>query len=216
MVRKVQVPLLLAVCLRPVDEQCDRQTAEQCGDCARRRNGTTMNAATDPVIAALDAAAHQATVAEDIADALGRVTAQLDATDRPMTWERVPLSVFGGSLPSTIRSCWIFVLRAGPQTGPERHPNSHQRSVSLVGAGTFEVREQGQWTRHPQTSGTLVVDGGQWVSIPPNTWHRLTVGSRPWGMLSFHTVEATALVEEVPLDPEDLDGATEQHLYTGP
>lgn len=176
-----------------------------------------MDAGSDPVIAALDAAARLATATEVIAEVLGRVTAQLAATDGPMSWEPVPLSVFGGTLPDAIRSCWVFVLRPGAETGAERHPNSHQRSLSLTGTGTFEVREQGEWVRHPLTSGDPAAGGGRrWVSIPPDTWHRLYVGGEPWGMLSFHTVEARALVEEVPVDPENLDGPTERHLYEGP
>lgn len=174
-----------------------------------------MNVETDRVVAALDAAAHLTQAAAFIAQVLARVTAQLEDTDGSMTWEPIPLSVFGDTLPDTIRSCWVFVLRPGAETGPERHPNSHQRSLSLVGAGTFEVREQGQWARYLLSSRTRGALGERWVSIPPNTWHRVSVGPEPWGMLSFHTIEASALVEEVPLDPENLDGATEQHLYEG-
>ncbi len=42
-----------------------------------------------------------------------------------MTWEPIPLTIYGGALPSGIRSSWVFALRAGATTGAERHPNSH-------------------------------------------------------------------------------------------
>ncbi|PYJ98236.1 MAG: hypothetical protein DME68_07045, partial [Verrucomicrobia bacterium] len=29
-----------------------------------------------------------------------------------MTWEPIPLTIYGGALPSGIRSSWVFVLRA--------------------------------------------------------------------------------------------------------
>jgi len=52
------------------------------------------------------------------------------------------------------------------------------------------------------------------VSIPPSTWHRLFVGDESWGMLSFHTVAAEDLIEELPIGPEGLDGGpTERHRY---
>src|SRR5437762_4262509 len=68
-----------------------------------------------------------------------------------MTWEPIPLTIFGGALPSGIRSSWIFVLRAGATTGAERHPNSHQRMMSFEAAGDLQVRAgpadggQGEW-----------------------------------------------------------------------
>src|SRR5438477_13018258 len=56
-----------------------------------------------------------------------------------MTWEPIPLEIFGQKLPPEIRSGWIFVLRAGADTGAERHPNSHQRMMTLHGAGDMRV-----------------------------------------------------------------------------
>jgi hypothetical protein len=57
-----------------------------------------------------------------------------------VTWEPIPLEVFGEGLPPEIRSGWIFVLRAEADTGAERHPNSHQRMMTLHGSGDMRVR----------------------------------------------------------------------------
>src|SRR5205814_3976678 len=57
-----------------------------------------------------------------------------------MAWEPIPLETFGRGLPQGIRSGWIFILRAGADTGPERHPNSHQRMMTLDGTGDMRVR----------------------------------------------------------------------------
>src|SRR5438309_10799368 len=57
-----------------------------------------------------------------------------------MTWEPIPLDIFGEGLPQEIRSGWIFVLRAGADTGAERHPNSHQRMMTLRGIGDMRVQ----------------------------------------------------------------------------
>jgi hypothetical protein len=173
-----------------------------------------MNVADDPVVAALHEVVRSDSAAAIIGAALQRVLRQLDASAQLMAWETVPLSAFPGGLPENIRSCWIFVIRGGAATGAERHPNSHQRSFSLIGAGTFELRGATNWHSHPLTSTDRAGVEHRWVSIPPSTWHRLFVGSEAWGMLSFHTVVPDALIEERPLDTNDLDGQTSQERYT--
>jgi hypothetical protein len=174
-----------------------------------------MDATTDPLIATLDAVVEEGTAAAQVSATLARVEQRLAATDGPMAWEPVPLSAFGGHLPDAIRSCWVFVLRAGAATGAERHPNSHQRSLSLTGGGNFEVRERDRWCPHPLASEAGAAPAERWVTIPPNTWHRLFVGQRAWGVLSFHTVAAEELIEERPADAGDLDGPTVRQLYEG-
>src|SRR5262249_33206277 len=144
-----------------------------------------------------------------------RVCERLDASDGPMAWEVVPLATLGGGLPETIRSCWIFVIRAGASTGAERHPNSHQRSCSLLGSGTFELHDGGAWRAHGLTTGPHDDVRRRWVSIPPSTWHRLRVGPGQWGMVSFHTVAAGDLIEENPLHADRLEGPTRQERYAG-
>ena len=117
-----------------------------------------------------------------------------------MTWEPIPLEIFGQKLPPEIRSGWIFVLRAGADTGAERHPNSHQRMMTLHGSGDMRVRaDAGSETWE---SNVLVSEPGaplerRWISIPPNVWHRPVVGrNADWVVISFHTVPAEELIEE--------------------
>ena len=107
------------------------------------------------------------------------------------------------------------MIRAGAATGAERHPNSHQRSFSLIGEGTFELRAGGEWRAHSLASTGHASMERRWISIPPATWHRLVVGSEPWGILSFHTVAPEELIEEMPVDANDLDGETHQERYVG-
>lgn len=173
-----------------------------------------MTTAQDPVLRALDDLVHADSTSAVVRDTLARVLQELDASDSVMAWEVVPLEAFKGALPETIRSCWIFVIRAGADTGAERHPNSHQRSFSLIGNGTFELFEGAAWRPHPLVSSEGGADP-RWVSIPPSTWHRLFVGSEAWGMISFHTVAPEDLIEERPVSADDLGGATHQERYTG-
>jgi hypothetical protein len=173
-----------------------------------------MSAITDPVIIPLEAAACSGAVSTYVAEVLERVERELAVASAPMAWASVPLAVFDRPLPEAIKSCWVFVLRAGAETGAERHPNSHQRSLSLRGCGEFQLREGDHWTAHPLVSDPGAPRARRWVSIPQSTWHRLFVGGGNWGMLSFHTVAAEELVEERPIGPDGLDGGqTERHRY---
>src|SRR2546426_12142551 len=56
-----------------------------------------------------------------------------------MTWESIPLTIYGCALPSGIRSSWVFVLLGGATTGAERHLNSHQRLMSFEVDGELHV-----------------------------------------------------------------------------
>jgi len=174
-----------------------------------------MNVTIDPIIMTLEAAARLEAVSIYVAEVLERVERKLAAAgDAPMAWESVPLAVFDRPLPEAIKSCWVFVIRAGAETGAERHPNSHQRSLSLAGRGEFQLRQAGRWESYPLVSDPDALLEDRWVSIPQSTWHRLFVGGGNWGMLSFHTVAAQELVEERPIGPDDLDdGPTERHRY---
>ena len=94
----------------------------------------------DPVIEQLDRAVRPSDVSAQIAATLERVVTKLESGNDVMAWDTIPLAVFGNALPPSIASCWIFVIRADAASTAERHPNSHQRSLSLVGEGEFQLR----------------------------------------------------------------------------
>ena len=174
-----------------------------------------MHAATDQEVLALDAVVRNSDLAREINDALRRTADALRSSDRPMAWETIPLDLFE-ELPSGILSCWVFMLRASQDTGAERHPNSHQRSLSLIGEGDVQLHEQGEWRSYALRSDREAQLDARWVTIPPNTWHRWRVGAGSWGVLSFHTVAAEELIEERPAESNDVDkGQTEQRKYYG-
>ncbi len=156
------------------------------------------------LLRALDAAASAPTAAAVLSRIAARVLATLArAPGEIEAWEAVPLDVYG-PLPPGVGSSWVFALRRGVATGPERHPNSRQRMFSWSGGGDFQVHDGGRWVSH-----RLPVDRGapleeRWLSIPPDTWHQGVVGDEDWVVVSFHTVPKAELVEERP-DPEDPD-----------
>jgi hypothetical protein len=122
-----------------------------------------------------------------------------------MAWEPIPLSVFEDPLPGEVKSAWVFVLRAGADTGAERHPNSHQRMMSWEGRGDMRIKKREskegeiQWDSNVLVSDPDAPLEQRWISIPPNVWHRPVVPKGDdWVVVSFHTVPAEELIEERP------------------
>jgi hypothetical protein len=152
-------------------------------------------------------------VREQIRPIIERVRVELARKNEAlMTWEPIPLTVFGRALPHEIRSAWVFVLRAGADTGTERHPNSHQRMMTFQGSGDMQTEERGKWQSNVLIGDHDVPLEQRWISIPQNVWHRPVVGAdADWTVVSFHTVPAEELIEEKP-DDSSQDG-TKQMKY---
>jgi hypothetical protein len=161
----------------------------------------------------IDTILQSETVREQIRPIIERVRAELARkNEASMTWEPIPLTVFGRALPREIRSAWVFVLRAGVNTGAERHPNSHQRMMTFEGSGDMQTGEPGQWQSNVLISDPDAPLEQRWISIPQNAWHRPVVGAdSDWTVVSFHTVLAEELIEEKP-DYGTKDG-TKQTKY---
>jgi hypothetical protein len=113
-----------------------------------------------------------------------------------LAWEPVPLSIYGGKLPDTIQSSWVFVLRAGATTGAERHPNSHQRMISYRGSGDLQTWNGKRWCSHILVSDTDSPIKNRCLSIPSNIWHQAVVPQDNWVVIGLHTVPADELIEE--------------------
>src|SRR5207248_6189799 len=114
----------------------------------------------------IDAILRSETVRQQILPIIERVRAELARKKEAlMTWEPIPLTVFGRALPPEIRSAWVFVLRAGADTGAERHPNSHQRMMSVEGSGDLQTGEPGQWQSNVLVSSSEVSVERRWISI---------------------------------------------------
>ena len=148
----------------------------------------------------LDAALQSGSVRDHIRSVVVRVSKALSRKkDALMSWEPVPLHIFPTILPPEIRSAWVFVLRAGADTGAERHPNSHQHMMSFEGSGDLQTGEPGKWQSNVLVSDPDAALERRWISIPSNVWHRPVINAAAnWAVVSFHTVPAEDLVEERP------------------
>jgi hypothetical protein len=161
----------------------------------------------------LDKALRSESVREHIRSIVIRVREQLARrTDALMSWESFPLDILATALPPEIRSAWVFVLRAGADTGAERHPNSHQRMMSFEGSGDLQTGEPGNWESNVLVSDRDAWLERRWISIPVNVWHRPVISAETdWAVVSFHTVAAEELIEERPDDGKEA--GTRQMKY---
>jgi len=163
------------------------------------------------VLQTLDKIVCSKQVSAQIQPIVKRVRAELTRKpDALMTWEPIPLATFGDELPPAIRSGWVFILRAGSDTGAERHPNSHQRMMSFEAAGdlqtdatsaehTVQTESEIDWRSNILVSDPQAPLERRWVSIPSNIWHRPVMPKgADWVVVSFHTVPAAELIEERP------------------
>jgi hypothetical protein len=165
---------------------------------------------------ALDGALRREDVREHIRSVVVRIRQQLARRkDALMRWEPFQLDVLATTLPPEIRSAWVFVLRAGADTGAERHPNSHQRMMSFEGSGDLQTGEPGKWQSNVLVSSPDAPLEQRWISIPPNVWHRPVIdAAADWAVVSFHTVPAEKLIEERPDDSGEA--GTRQMRYLKP
>jgi hypothetical protein len=170
------------------------------------------------LLEALDAIVGSEEIRAQIYPIVERVRMELTRNKKAqMTWEPIPLTIYGGALPSEIRSSWVFILRAGATTGAERHPNSHQRMMSFEATGDLQTEAEPAESKIVWQSNILVSDPDaplerRWISIPRNIWHQVVVPEGPdWVVVSFHTVPAEELIEERP-DSGD-PGGTKRMRY---
>src|SRR6266704_5523212 len=102
-----------------------------------------MTAEERSLLEALDAIVGSEEIRAQIYPIVERVRTELARNEKvQMTWEPIPLTIYGSALPSGIRSSWVFVLRGGATTGAERHPNSHQRLMSFEATGDLQTEAE--------------------------------------------------------------------------
>jgi hypothetical protein len=173
-----------------------------------------MDQEESSILEALDLAVRSESIKPKIEAIIARVAQKLrERPDDVLAWEPIPLDFYTAPLPETIRSSWVFILRANTTTGAERHPNSHQRMMSYRGSGDFQTRPEDNWCSHLLNSDPTAPIAERWISIPPNVWHQGVVLGENWVVVSFHTAAEHELIEERLVT--EAKAAVRQRKYAG-
>jgi hypothetical protein len=122
---------------------------------------------------------------------------QLPHTPEPFVWATIDLQSITTTLPDTIRSGWIFVLKKDVPSGCHFHPNSVQNMVMIEGEGTSKVGDDSRhMKRFADHDGSLE---DIWYVIPEGTPHEFFPAEKDMVVVSFHTSTSDEL-EEVSCD----------------
>ena len=164
-----------------------------------------MDREESKILETLDLAVRSESIASKMEAIVARIEQRLrERPEEVLAWEAIPLDFYTIPLPETIRSSWVFILRANTTTGAERHPNSHQRMMSYRGSGNFQTMTDGGWRSHALGSERTSPIHDRWISIPPNVWHQGVVPGENWVVVSFHTALEHELIEERPAETEGV------------
>ncbi|MBI3591043.1 MAG: hypothetical protein HY094_06685 [Candidatus Melainabacteria bacterium] len=112
----------------------------------------------------------------------------------PVT-KNVPLSLFEQKLPKQINLCRIFILPANTTSKIERHTNSFQRTVTVVGSGETKILNNNIWVSNVRTARGKTIEE-RWLSVPENTWHQPISGTEDWITITFHTALENEIIDE--------------------
>jgi hypothetical protein len=165
------------------------------------------------LLSKIDEVLRNPSIAKKIDQIADRVEKSFLSSTEGLAWETIPLDIYENSMPEGIRSSWVFLLRENSNSGPERHPNSHQRVTSWRRKGDLQIWEKDRWESHILSPDFGESADNRWASIPINTWHQAVVGSgEHWIVVSFHTASAEELIEERP-DSADAN-LMRQRVYT--
>ena len=122
---------------------------------------------------------------------------QLPHTPEPFVWATIDLQSLTTTLPDTIRSGWIFVLKKDVPSGCHYHPNSIQHMVMIEGEGTSRVGESARRMKRFGDPDSALEN--IWYVIPEGAPHEFFPAEKDMVVVSFHTCESDEL-EEISCD----------------
>lgn len=145
----------------------------------------------------LNEAVAQLTSRPDVHSLIADLKQQLPHTSEPFVWATIDLQSVTATLPDTIRSGWIFVLKKDVPSGCHYHPNSIQNMVMIEGEGTSRVGDDSRQMKRFADPNALLED--IWYVIPEGTPHEFFPAEKDMVVVSFHT-SASDELEEVSCD----------------
>ena len=152
---------------------------------------TTINLEEKTILEALDHIIND----PNIKDSLAPFIEEAKQTKEDFASITVPISLFKDMLPKEINLCRIFVLRAKKASRVEKHTNSFQRTLTIIGSGNTKILNNNTWTSNLRKDSDKVIEN-RWLSIPADTWHQPLAEEEDWITITFHTADADEIIDE--------------------
>ncbi|MEW6737666.1 MAG: hypothetical protein AB1489_40675 [Acidobacteriota bacterium] len=114
-------------------------------------------------------------------------------TEETFVWSALDLNYFKCELPESIKSGWIFVLKANISSGCHYHPNSIQHMVMIEGKGESKIAGISKKMIKLGTPDYLLNE--IWCVIGEGVPHEFFPEESEMVVISFHTCQATELEE---------------------
>ncbi len=130
---------------------------------------------------------------EFFARAVERLSVELRGSPEPFVWTTVAVDSIPVTLPASIKSCWIFLLKRDVPSGSHYHPNGVQHMVVLNGRGRSCVGGV-ERAMIPFGSPRHSIED-KWHVIGEGVSHEFFPEGEDMAVVSFHTCAAAELVE---------------------
>ncbi len=143
----------------------------------------------------LDDAVAQLIAQAEVHNLIDELKQQLPHTAEPFVWSTIDLQSL--TLPDTIKSGWIFVLKKDAPSGCHFHPNSIQNMVMIEGEGTAKIGNGSRPMKRFRDPDAALEE--IWYVIPEGTPHEFFPAETNMVVVSFHTCASDEL-EEVSCD----------------
>ena len=139
----------------------------------------------------LNDAVAQLIATPDFPTLISTLKQQLQDASEPFVWSTIDPEF--RTLPKSIKSCWVFVLKKDVPSGCHFHPNSIQHMVTIEGEGTSEVGGVSREMKRFGEAASALDD--IWYVIPESVPHEFFPRGTDVVVVSFHTCEPHELQE---------------------
>ncbi len=154
-----------------------------------------MNQIEEKLFASLEVALNNKLIVSLINESVSNIKRELSQKGSISITKTIPVGTLNGLLPSQIKLCRIFALKANTKSKIERHANSYQRTYTLCGEGDTKIFKNNVWKSNVRkSSGNSIKD--KWLSVPENTWHQPIALSDDWVTITFHTASESEIIDE--------------------
>ncbi len=130
----------------------------------------------------------QPTVLEQLTKTANILLPQI-SVENPYAFKNIAINILDKNIPEVVGSIRIAVFFPGAKTKIERHPNSKQYLLSILGSGITRVLRDQVWEddSYGDTLRNSLLET-KWHFVEQNIWHQsIALENKPWLLAAIHT-----------------------------